>query len=145
MLINKRFSRTSIKLGNQSFTRAELLASSSRGKLNKLNILDKKRRNTDISGINKIRGMSDDFWQNQVQRLMQETKNYKQLHFEQKMEMKEILKQNTELKKKVKRFRKQKDELNQSLNEYRNSNESNYTKIILFRLNFNIRKSKHKQ
>jgi chromosome segregation ATPase len=89
--------------------------------------------------------MSDDFWQNQVQRLMQETKNYKQLHFEQKMEMKEIVKQNTELKKKVKRFRKQKDELNHSLNEFKNSNESNSRQIIVFRLCFNIRKSKHNQ
>jgi len=33
-------------------------------------------------GLRQLKG--DKFWQDQVQRLMQETKNYKQLHFEQK-------------------------------------------------------------
>jgi hypothetical protein len=59
---------------------------------------------------------------------MQETKNYKHLHFEQKLEMKEYAKQNAELKKKVKMFKKKRDDLNHSLNEVRNSNES---KLIL--------------
>jgi hypothetical protein len=57
---------------------------------------------------------------------MQETKNYKQLHFEQKLEMKEYAKQNAELKKKVKAFKKKRDELSHCLTEVRNSNEGKF-------------------
>jgi uncharacterized protein YifE (UPF0438 family) len=128
VLVNKRFSRGTTKSGDLSFTRAELLANSGKGMSSKSYSIDKKRRHTDISGFKNIQGISDDFWQKQVQRLMQETKNYKQLHFEQKLEMKECAKQNAELKKKVNIFKKKRDQLSHSLNEFRNSNEG---KLIL--------------
>lgn len=78
----------------------------------------------------KPKGVTDHFWQNQVHRLIKETKNYKQLHFIQKQDTREIIRENRSLKKKVMKQKKKLAEMDASMKEYKRMMSSrNHTQM----------------
>ncbi|CAI2359403.1 unnamed protein product [Moneuplotes crassus] len=107
-LINKRFSKGTAAVRNGS-----------------------KRRGTDFYNWKTHTKEKDKFWQDQVHRLMQETKNYKQLHFSQKQEMSKLKRQNEDLKRKYLIFKKKVKEIRETNSKMPKPQEYEYdVKVI---------------
>lgn len=124
-LINKRFSKAPVILpSSQLSLKSESMKYSSKGNPNDSSI-NSKRRNTDTSAFKQVKGIGDNFWQQQVHRLMKETKNYKQLHFQQKQDFQEILRENEVMKKVIKKQKIDIDEMKGSLNKLKSDEKNN--------------------